>query len=205
MNSPATNEFPDLRPLLTRAQRWVTELIAGVSQDQLADPTPCEGLDVRALIGHLYAGARRVEVMAKGGDARTIPFITDLPDGDLAAGYREHADASRRAWAAADLGAPVTAPWGTIPGALAIGGYLQEAVTHGWDLAVSTGQPSEADPELAEAALAAAHRALPAEPRGGDIPFGPVVEPEPYATPTQRLVNWTGRRTTWSGSPIGAH
>lgn len=97
----------------------------------------------------------------------------------------------------------MSAPWGTIPGALAIGGYLQEAVTHGWDLAVSTGQPSQAEPELAAAALAAAQKALPAQPRGGEIPFGPVVEPEPYATPTERLVNWTGRPTTWSRTPVG--
>jgi uncharacterized protein (TIGR03086 family) len=128
-----------------------------------------------------------------------VPFVIELPDDDLAAGYHERADASRRAWATADLSAPVTAPWGTIPGALAIGGYLQEAVTHGWDLAVSTGQPSEADPELAEIALAAAQRALPAQPRGGELPFGPVIASEPSATPTQRLVNWTGRPTDgWS-------
>lgn len=196
MNNPV---LPDLRPQLARAQQWVETLIAGVTADQLELPTPCEDFDVRTLIGHLYTGARRVEVMAAGGDARTVPFVAELPDADLARGYRARTEASQRAWAAADLSAPVTAPWGTIPGALAIGGYLQEAVTHGWDLAVATGQQSEADPDLAEIALAAAQRALPAEPRGGVIPFGPVVEPEPSATATERLVNWTGRNTEgWS-------
>jgi uncharacterized protein (TIGR03086 family) len=189
-------QLPDRRPLLARAQQWVAELIAGVRPDQLGDPTPCEDLDVRSLIAHLYTGARRVAVMAAGGDARTVPFLSDLPDGDLAAGYRELAEASQRAWAAADLSRPVTAPWGTVPAGLAVGGYLQEAVTHGWDLAVATGQPAEADEDLADAALAAARRALPAQPRGGHIPFGPVVESAPDATPTQQLVNWTGRSSS---------
>lgn len=186
---------PDLRPQLSRAQQWVASLIAGVSPDQLANPTPCDDFDVRTLIGHLYTGARRTAAMAKGIDARTVPFVTELPDSDLGAGYRDLIEASRDAWAVADLSAPVTAPWGSAPGAVAIGRYLQEALTHGWDLAVATGQQAEADRDLAEAALVIGHEALPAEPRGGNIPFGPVIESAPDATPTERLVNWTGRHT----------
>lgn len=187
--------LPDLRPQLTRAQQWVQTLIAGVAAEQLDNQTPCDEFDVRTLIGHLYTGARRTEAMAKGLDARTVPFISDLPGTDLGAGYRELIEASQHAWAVADLTAPVTAPWGSAPGAVALGRYLQEALVHGWDLAVATGQPSEADQDLAEAALAVGQKALPAQPRGGNIPFGPAVESAPDATPTQRLVNWTGRRT----------
>jgi len=197
--TPAT-DLPDLRPQLARAQQWVETLIAGVAPEQFGNPTPCEEFDVRTLIGHLYTGAQRTEVMARGGDARSVPFVVDLADGDLtagdlAAGYHERIEASRRAWSVADLNATVTAPWGRAPGAVALGVYLQEALTHGWDLAVATGQPSEADRDLAEAALVAGKAALPAEQRGGSIPFGPVVEPDPDATPTERMVNWTGRST----------
>lgn len=197
--STTTNDnadLPDLRPKLARAQQWVATLIAGVTPDQLGNPTPCDEFDVRTLIGHLYTGARRTEAMAKGIDARTVPFVSELPEANLGAGYRDLIEASQRAWAVADLNAPVNAPWGSAPGAVALGLYLQEAVTHGWDLAVATGQPSEADQDLAEAALAAGLRALPAQPRGGNIPFGPVIESAPDATPTERLVNWTGRPTT---------
>ena len=67
-------------------------------------------------------------------------------------------------------------PWGKIPGRFAIAGYVQEILTHGWDLAKATGQPTEGDPELASWALAGAKRILLPESRGGDIPFGPVVE-----------------------------
>lgn len=65
---------------------------------------------------------------------------------------------------------------------------------HGWDLAVATGQPSEADADLASAALALAARTLPAEPRGGHVPFAPVAEPSPDAGPTEQLANWSGHR-----------
>ena len=191
----ASTALPDLRPHLTRAQQWVQTLIAGVRPDQLDDPTPCDEFDVRSLIGHLYTGARRTEAMAKGLDARTVPFVSQLPNDDLGANYQTMIEASQRAWAEADLSAPVSAPWGTAPGAVAVGLYLQEALTHGWDLAVATGQPSEADRDLADTALAASRRALPAEPRGGNIPFGPVIESAPDATPTERLANWTGRWT----------
>jgi uncharacterized protein (TIGR03086 family) len=69
-------------------------------------------------------------------------------------------------------------PWGQVPGRAALAGYVQEIVMHGWDLARATGQQTELAPELAEFALAFAHRALPPEPRGGELPSGPVRPPQ---------------------------
>lgn len=184
---------PDLRHTLAEAQAWVAELIDGVADDQLRLSTPCPEFDVAQLIGHLYTGADRVRVMAEGGDALTVPFITELPAGGIADGYRRRTVAAQQAWSAhADLSSPVQAPWGTVPAAAAIGSYLSEALAHGWDLAVATGQPAEADPHLAEPALQAAQRGIPADVRG-QIPFGPVIEPAADATPTERFVNWMGR------------
>ncbi len=54
--------------------------------------------------------------------------------------------------------------------------YTNEFVLHAWDLAKATGQSPEWDPEMLAAPLAHMHRAVPAEPRGGQVPFGPVVE-----------------------------
>ena len=96
-------------------------------------------------------------------------------------------------WAdGARLDALVTVPWGRVPGHAAMWGYIREALVHGWDLAVATGQDVEADPNTARAALIETQQALPAEPRGGSIPFAAPVDPPDGAGPTERLANWCG-------------
>jgi uncharacterized protein (TIGR03086 family) len=185
--------LPDLRPQLAVAQNWVAALIEGVQTDQLGLPTPCHDFDVRDLIAHVYKGADRVRGMGEGRAADTIDFTVDQLPADLAAGYREHIAAAQQAWAGDDsLGRLVTAPWGTVPGAMAVGGYLTEALAHGWDLATATGQPNEIDPELATVALQVAERAIPAQGRQ-EMPFAEVVPAAQDATPGTKFVNWMGR------------
>jgi uncharacterized protein (TIGR03086 family) len=75
-----------------------------------------------------------------------------------------------------------------------VSGYIQEVLTHGWDLAQATGQPTELDPELATWVLAVARRILPPEPRGGEVPFGPVIPAPPGAGPYTQLAAWLGRQ-----------
>jgi uncharacterized protein (TIGR03086 family) len=81
-----------------------------------------------------------------------------------------------------------------VPGRIALSGYVQEILTHGWDLARATGQPTELDPELASWVLAVAQRILPPEPRGGEIPFGPVLPVPPGAGLYAQLAAWLGRQ-----------
>jgi len=76
-------------------------------------------------------------------------------------------------------------PWGKVPGRIALSGYVQEVLAHGWDLATATGQPAEGDPELATWALAISKRILLPEIRGQEgVPFGSVVEVPADAGPT---------------------
>ncbi len=185
----------DPRPLYSRALAFAADLVDGVRPDQLTDPTPCDEFDVRTLLGHLLTTARRARVIAGGGSVAEVPpVVTDVPDAELAATYRRDADAALAAWADdALLEELVSVPWGSVPGAGAIWGYLNETLVHGWDLAVATGQPSEADPDLAGAALAAAQRFIPAGPRDPEVPFADAVSPAPGAGPTEQLANWSGR------------
>jgi uncharacterized protein (TIGR03086 family) len=184
----------DPRPLYADALTWVAGLVART--EGLAKPTPCAEYDVRALLGHIVATVRRARVVGEDGDVFDEPVVvTGVPDDGWPDALAAATEKTLAVWADdALLDRPSTVPWGRVPGRGAVWGYLNEALVHGWDLAVATGQDAEADPVVAEAALAAVQMFLPAEMRGGEIPFNEVVEPAPGAGPTERLANWSGHR-----------
>jgi uncharacterized protein (TIGR03086 family) len=112
----------------------------------------------------------------------------DVTDDGWLAAYQAASQRASQSWADdAKLDALVEVPWGKIPGRFAIAGYVQEILTHGWDLAKATGQPTERDPELAFFALAGAKRVLPPDARGEDVPFAPVVPVPPDAASYAQL------------------
>jgi uncharacterized protein (TIGR03086 family) len=191
-----TNPETDPRSGYRAALDWVTGLTAAVRPDQLELPTPCPEYDVRALLGHLICTVRRARAIADGTSPFAVPtIVADVADDALATTYAGDAKRALDAWAAdALLDTIVTVPWGQVPGRGAVGAYTNETLVHGWDLAVATGQGCEADPELATAILAVARRAIPADPRGGEVPFAPPVEPAPGVGPTEQLANWSGHR-----------
>jgi uncharacterized protein (TIGR03086 family) len=183
----------DPRPLYRNALTWVHDLAAAVPAERLTAPTPCPDFDVRALLGHLVATVDRARVIGEGGDPNAEPrVVVGVADDGWTAALDAAAEKMWPVWADdARLDAAVTVPWGTVPGRAAVWGYVREALVHGWDLAVATGQHPEADPATAEAALAVTRRVFPAEPRS-DMPFAPPVTPAPTAGPTERLANWCG-------------
>jgi uncharacterized protein (TIGR03086 family) len=173
---------------------WATDLVAGVRPAQLVAPTPCPGYDVRALLGHLVSTVRRAAALANGTSPLAVPPVTTgLADDEWAPTHARDAVLALDLWSVPRrLDAEVSMPCGVVPGRVAIWSYLNEALVHGWDLAVATGQPAEADLEVAQATLVAAQRAIPAQPRGGPVPFAAPVLPAPNAGPTERLANWSG-------------
>lgn len=190
---PMTTNATDPRPLYAAAIDRVCTLLPGATD--LDAPTPCAEFDVRALLGHLLTTVERAHVVGEGGDVHSVPLvITGVADDAWADTYRAAADEALAVWTDdALLDTDVVVPWGAVPGRGALWGYLNEALVHGWDLAVATGQDPEADPALAAAALDAARGFLPADSRGGPVPFAAVVEPRAGAGPTERLANWSGR------------
>lgn len=194
-------KLPDLRTQLFDAQTWVSDLVAGTAADQFELPTPCTEFTVTGLIEHLFGVQLRVLAYATeravGDTPSTVPLTSTDPT-EIAGQLRDLAEQGRRAWAEWSVeelqSQSVTAPFGSVPGAAALGIMTSENLVHGWDLAVATGQPSEADPPTATMLLAMMQRALPAEPRGGDaIPFAAPVTAAADAGPTERLAAWTGR------------
>ena len=186
----------DPREIHQRAVAQTESIVAAVVPAQLGLPTPCAEYDVRALLSHTVGGLNRIALVGEGADALAIPARADgVPDDGWLDAYRAAAARARAAWADdARLDALVEVPWGKVPGRIAVSGYVQEILTHGWDLARATGQPTELDPELATWVLAVARRILPPEPRGGEVPFGPVVPVPEGAGVYARLAAWLGRQ-----------
>lgn len=191
-----TETTTDPRPLYFRALTWVSELARAIPADRLADPTPCDDFDVRTLLAHLVTTVRRPAALAAGTDPMAHALVSaDVLD-DPAAAYATESAALRAAWSGpagdALLDRVVRVPWGEVPGRDALWGFTNETLVHGWDLAVATGQDPECDPGTSRTVLEWVRPTIPAEPRGGPVPFGPVVPPAPEAGPTEQLANWSG-------------
>jgi uncharacterized protein (TIGR03086 family) len=169
-----------------RAQEVFGAVLANVKSDQLGDPSPCAGWDVKALIDHVITGNQWVVARAGGQPS-------ELPD-DLIAAHQQSAANAQAVFAAPDgLTRMFELPFGTIPGAAFIGLRTSDALTHAWDLAKATGQPTDLDPELAAEALEASRARLNPEFRGPGRPFGPE-QPCPEGRPlADQLAAFLGR------------
>jgi uncharacterized protein (TIGR03086 family) len=185
----------DPRPVYTRATEQAAALIKAVRPERLDGPTPCAEFDVRALLGHMVGGSRRIAVVGEGGDGMAVRPVADGVDDDgWAAVYEEVRARALRAWAGDDrMEAPVRVPWGEVPGRAALSGYVMELVTHTWDLSEALGHPLELDQELAEFALTTARRILPTPDRDERTPFA-AARPAPQGADRYgQLAAWLGR------------
>jgi uncharacterized protein (TIGR03086 family) len=204
--SPTIHDRIDPRPILDRAIATGGSVIAGVRPDQLAAPTPCPEMDVRAMLGHLVAVLDRIAALGRGDD----PFaVTEshAPDDGWSDAWATSAGRAAAAWRDdAVLERPMTLPWIEGSGAEVLASYLSELTVHTWDLATATGQQPDWDDTVVTAALAA-RAILPAENRralfaeistamGLDevaIPFADAVPIPDDAPAIDRLVAWNGR------------
>ncbi|MCF3182689.1 TIGR03086 family protein [Streptomyces polychromogenes] len=186
----------DPRTDLAAAIELAGRTLAAVRPDQYDAPTPCEEFDVRRLSSHLVAVVRRISVIGRGEDPFSVPsFADEVADGAWAQAWEPGAREAAEVWADPGiLGRQLRLPIGVLPGAAAAAVYTHEVTVHTWDLAKATGQEPEWDPALIERVIRVVRPALPAETRGGRIPFAEVVDVEPGARAIDRLVAWAGRR-----------
>ncbi|MFJ5809201.1 TIGR03086 family metal-binding protein [Streptomyces sp. NBC_01426] len=192
----AASDALDPRDDLATAIALAGRALAAVRPDQYDAPTPCEDFDVRRLSSHLVAVLRRIAVIGRGEDPFSVPsFADELSDGAWARAWESAAREAADVWAdPAILGRELRLPVGRLPGAAGALMYSHELTVHTWDLARATGQRPVWDESLVERALALVRRVLPAEARGGPIPFGPVTDVDADAPAIDRLVAWAGRR-----------
>ncbi|MCO1659427.1 TIGR03086 family metal-binding protein [Pseudonocardia humida] len=189
----------DPRPLLHRAADQVVALLAALAPDDLHRPTPCHGLDVRALGGHVLGALRGAALVATGRPVPARPVLVLGAVPVLAARARADRDRLVAAWSDdAVLVRRLHSPLGTVSGREAAVVHALELVVHAWDLATAVGRAEELDAAPAAALVPAAVEFVPARPRGGRVPYGPVVPVPPDACPYERLAGWLGRDPAWS-------
>ena len=195
----------DLTPHTSR----LADLLAIVSDDQLAGPTPCPRYTVGDLIEHVGGLA---QAFAAAATKSPLPGSSGGALGDAARldpGWRTtipaHLASLADAWTAPDAwegdtqAGPVEMP-GSVAGLVA----LEEVVVHGWDLASATGQAYDVDePTLETLAELLVGFAPPDDPEhpvvnDGTLAFGPAVSVGEEAPLLDRVVGLAGRDPTWS-------
>ena len=184
-------------------------VVSAVNDQHRVSPTPCPGVDVEAMTGHLLAGLRWFAGLPLGGPAD--PAGTPDPDLSglaLAAVFADAARAVRRSWGVVEIADEYAMPWGTASGRELASFMAVEIVAHAWDLAVGSAQPRYPADDLAETALAVAH-GLDEETLRSPGMMGPAVWVEPDAPAMDRLVGFLGRDAAWrapaqGGQPLTA-
>lgn len=181
------------------AATTVAEVVAGVRDDQLGDPTPCPAYTVGDLLDHLhglclaFTSAARKDAVAGEPSADGSRLPADWRDSisarlaTLAAAWTDPA-----AYSGLTMAGPIE-----MPGDIAALVALDEVVVHGWDLARATGQPYDPDEAAVLACLGFAEGFEVPEGASDDGPFGPPVAVSPTAPALDRLAGATGRDPAW--------
>ncbi|HET6952608.1 MAG TPA: TIGR03086 family metal-binding protein [Acidimicrobiales bacterium] len=186
-------EHTDDIELLAGVVTKTGDLIAGVTPDQADRPTPCPDYDVATLVNHLCGWIRVFAAGVQGKPYEGDPGAHEAGP-DPAAEFRAAAADLVDGWRARGFdGAVSLTGAGEVPARMALNMTLMEYLTHGWDLAVATGQPVPFTEAEAEETLARAEQTLPPQYRGEGMPFGDAVPVEGDAPAVDRLVGFMGR------------
>jgi uncharacterized protein (TIGR03086 family) len=158
MTSEAT--MPNPADLLGKATNHVKEVVAGVQQSQLSDPTACSEWDVRGLINHLIGGLEFAAGAMAGNPpniqlaAADSSHIGEHDASNLSQAYRDEVDrVLELASQPGTLEKVASTPFGDMPMSQFLVGTWLDQFIHCWDLAKATGQDTTLEPELVDFAF----------------------------------------------------
>ena len=181
--------------LLRTAFANVEDVLAGVGDDQLDDPTPCHDYDVRTLQNHVVGWLQMFEAWTNGrlweGDAEAYVAV------DPAAELRVLADSALDGWERLGTDRQIEGMNATLPAEFVLSMMITEYTVHSWDLARATGQEDRLGAALSDAdlerVLARGRGMLSPEYRGPGKAFGDEVAVAEDASPLHQLVAFFGR------------
>lgn len=184
-------EQPDVVGLVERATAATYPIVGGIRPDQWELATPCPEWDVRGVTRHLLDGV--ASYLAAYGDGPGLASDA-VADADLLAAM-EAADARLLARLRAPGGreAMLDMGYATVPAEMIAGFRLIDLLVHGWDIARATGQPTDGDPAVYEAALAISRQALDGLARASFGMFAEETTPPAGASAADRLAAFLGR------------
>jgi uncharacterized protein (TIGR03086 family) len=199
-NSPSpTDRTADL---LSGVLERLTSVVAGISADQLHDPTPCTDYDVEQLRNHVVGWLRTfadgfADPQGRAPRANLEGYCAPAEPAREVAAAAERLDRALRAGAAER---PLRLGEAAMPGPLALGMILWEYQVHGWDLARATGQPWSPAEAAALESLEFAPGMLTPDYQGEGKAFGRPVPVAADAPALDRLLGLSGRDPGWSPS-----
>jgi uncharacterized protein (TIGR03086 family) len=180
--------------LLRAADDRLLSLVETLHEPDLALATPCAAWDVRALLSHMIAtiDAFSAAIDGAGGPTEAELFSgADRVGSDPAGVTRITIERAHRAWSSVtDWDAAITTVLGPMPAAQAVAIVTYSNLLHSWDLGTALGRRVEFDDAEARLAETVGAELVPAMRPGL---FGPEVDVVATASPTERVVAFSGR------------
>ena len=183
--------------LLTRAVGFALVCAGGVTAGKLANPTPCDRWDLRALLAHSSDSALALrEAIGTGcvsapAVAGTGPGFGPRRRGDPASTFRAEATMLLGACAVAGAQRQVTVGDRHLAMEIVAATGAIELAVHGWDISAACGAGLPIPPVLAGDLIEVTPWLVTDATRGGL--FGDAVRVTPLACPGDRLVAMLGR------------
>lgn len=185
------------------AQR-MSDLIEGVPDRMLGEPTPCDEYTLGDLLDHVQSFARAFTAAARkdtaGMTAGRAPGDASRLGDDWRARIPRDLDALAESWRDPGAWTGMTKAGGIdLPGELAGLIALDELVVHGWDVARASGQDFELDGESLDTVYGFVKQFSGAgQEAAREGMFGPEVPVSDAASVLDRIVGITGRDPAWS-------
>jgi uncharacterized protein (TIGR03086 family) len=169
----------------------------GVLQEVTAEdwdrPTPCAKWSTRELVGHVLHDLGNASAVLRGEALdMSTPDLAELAGSDPVGAFREHEADARAALQQADLDAVMDTPMGPMPLRKRLAFPAMDLHLHAWDLGRAIGVAVELPEEIAQFTHEAIDP-LPEDQVRSERVFGPEVPAPSDATPTERLMAWSGR------------
>jgi uncharacterized protein (TIGR03086 family) len=188
--------------LLAAVLADLAQVVGGITDAQLHDPTPCTDYDVAQLRDHVLGWLTTFAdgFADPGGQAPRASLAGYQAPADPAAEVRATAARMDQALRAGAASRPLRLGDSGMPGDMALAMILWEYQMHGWDLARATGQPWAPPGAAAAESLSFAPGMLTDDYQGDGKAFARRVPVAESAPAFDRLLGLSGRDPAWTAA-----